>query len=214
MSDSDLKTRILEAAKEYFFANGFSKSTMEEFSGSLGMSKKTIYKFFPSKEDLIREITHEKIKGIFNKCQVWRNDTAMDFVERVKNITSFISNEMRTMKPIFLLDVQRTMPDLWKEIDEFRNEKILEDFKEMMLSGVKEGVFRSDINFDVFVLMYATSMQAILNPEKLSTLPLNASQAYDAIVSIIFGGVFTPEAKAKYIHNSNVTTVESEEIHL
>ena len=105
----------------------------------------------------------------------------------------------------------RLPPDLWKEIDEFRKERVNIDFKQMVEEGIERGVFRNDINVDVLVLMYANAMQSIINPETLSTLPLNVSQAYDAIVQIIFGGVFTKEAKEKYIQTSSVSTVEQEE---
>ncbi|MHB1050413.1 MAG: TetR/AcrR family transcriptional regulator [Bacteroidota bacterium] len=198
MSDTELKARILESARSYFFEHGFSKTTMEEFANSMGMSKKTIYKFFPGKEDLVREITREKLQSVHQGCLDCQFDKSTDFMQRIRNVTSFISNEMRTLKPQFYIDLQRTMPDLWKEVDEFRSQRIYEDFSAMIREGVEIGVFRKDINVDVLVLMYGNAMQTVINPETLSKLPLNASQAYDAIVDIIFGGVFTQNAKEKY----------------
>lgn len=210
MSDSELKARIFEAAKVYFFTNGFSKTTMEELAQSMGMSKKTIYKFFPSKDDIVKEITREKIRSIHEGCLKLQKDRSVDFLERVNCITGYLSNEMRTMKPQFYLDLQRTMPDLWKEVDEFRNERVYHDFSALIREGVEIGVFRKDINVDVLVLMYGTAMQNIVNPETLSKLPLNASQAYDAIVDIIFSGVFTEQAKEKYHRTNNVTEIMEE----
>jgi AcrR family transcriptional regulator len=206
MSDTELRSRILEAAKENFFNNGFSKITMEEFAHSMGMSKKTIYKFFQSKDDLVREITREKLQTIHAGCTSCQQDATKDFFTRIKNATHYISTQMQSMKPQFYLDIHRSMPDLWKEIDEFRNERIRTDFRNMILEGIDLGVFRRDVNIDVLTLMYENTMQSIINPQTLSTLPLNASQAYDAIVEIIFGGVFTPEAKEKYSQASHVST--------
>ncbi len=203
MSDSELKARIFEVAKENFFNNGFSKITMEEFAQSMGMSKKTIYKFFPSKVELVREITHEKMNSIHSTCMKLHNDKSVDFMEKIRCVTNYLSKEMRSMKPQFYTDLQRTMPDVWKEIEEFRTERILQDFSRTIREGVELGVFRKDINIDVLVLMYANAMQSIINPETLSTLPLNASQAYEAIIEIIFGGVFTQQAKDKYIHQNS-----------
>lgn len=203
MPDEEIKSRILDSAKKYFFENGFSKTTMEEFAQTLGMSKKTIYKFFPGKEDIIREITREKLHTIHHGCMQIQKDKSVDFMQRVRNITSFISGEMRALKPQFSSDLQRAMPDLWKELDEFRSQKLLKDFSSLIVEGVGLGVFRKDINVEVLVLMYSNAMQSIVNPETLSTLPLNASQAYDAIIEIIFGGVFTPHAKEKYASHTN-----------
>ena len=212
MSDAELKSRILETARQYFFENGFSKISMEEFAQSMGMSKKTIYKFFPGKEDLIKEITHEKLNCVHQGCVRWQKDKSIDFMQRVRNVTGFISSEMRSLKPQFYIDLQKTMPHLWKEVDDFRTQRVYEDFSAMIREGVEMGVFRKDINIDVLVLMYGNAIQSIVNPETLSRLPLNASQAYDAIVDIVFGGVFTDEAKEKYKTTSNVNTGEQETV--
>ncbi|MFA6542762.1 MAG: TetR/AcrR family transcriptional regulator [Bacteroidota bacterium] len=208
MSDIELKSRILEVAKEYFFNNGFSKISMDEFAQSMGMSKKTIYKFFPSKDELIREITHGKMTSIHQSCLKWHEDKSIDFMDRIRGITAQVSSEMRSMKPQFYLDLQRTMPDVWKEVDQFRSERILQDFSEMIREGVSLGVFRDDINIEVLVLMYSNAMQSIINPEILAKLPITASQAYEAIIDIVFGGVFTQQAKEKYIHQPSVPMEE------
>jgi AcrR family transcriptional regulator len=211
VSDLELRNKIVEAARQYFFSNGFNKTTMEDFAHGIGMSKKTIYKFFPSKDDLIKEITRETLLSVHQACLGWHHDTSIDFLERIHQVTNYVSNEMRKMKPQFYIDVQRAMPDLWKEIDEFRSKRILEDFAKMVREGVEIGVLRKDINIDVLVLMHAHSIQAIINPETLEKLPLSSSQAYEAIIDIIFGGAFTPQAKEKYSHKK-ITTEVMEEI--
>lgn len=203
MSDLELKERILTAAREYFFTNGFSKVTMEEFSHSIGMSKKTIYKFFPSKDELVKAITHEKLVNIHNRCEMFRNDSSMEFIDRIKSTIGYLTTEMQMMKPQFYIDVQRNMPDLWKEVDNFRNEKVTNDFAIMVQQGVDLGIFRSDVNVQVFVLMYANAMRSIVNPETLSHLPLNLSQAYQAAVTVFFEGMMTDDGRSKYRNKLN-----------
>jgi AcrR family transcriptional regulator len=208
LSDLELKNRILEAARESFFTNGFSKITMEEFAQSMGMSKKTIYKFFPGKDDIVREITREKLHKIHHQCESYRVDGTMEFIDRIKATIGFITDEMQKMKPQFYLDVQRTMPDLWKEVEAFRNEKVMNDFALMVKQGVDLGVFRSDVNAQVFVLMYSTAMRNIINPEVLSHLPINVSQAYQAAVSVFFEGMMTDEGRTKYKNKLHEPTKE------
>ena len=198
LSDLELKSRILESAKENFFTNGFSKLTMEDFAHSMGMSKKTIYKFFPGKDDIVKAITHEKLHAIHHQCECFRTDKSMEFIDRIKSTINYITSEMQQLKPQFYLDVQRTMPDLWKEIDNFRNEKVMNDFALMVQEGVDLGIFRSDVNVQVFVLMYAAAMRNIINPEVLSHLPINISQAYQSAVTVFFEGMMTDDGRNKY----------------
>jgi len=171
---------------------------MEEFAQSMGMSKKTIYKFFPSKEDIVREITHEKLHAIHHQCECFRTDSSVEFIDRIKSTINYLTTEMQKMKPQFYLDIQRTMPELWKEVDNFRNEKVMNDFGLMIKQGVDLGIFRNDVNVEVFVLMYATAMRSIINPEVLSHLPINISQAYQAAVTVFFEGMMTSEGRNKY----------------
>lgn len=208
VSDLELRQRILDAAKEHFFANGFSKITMEEFAHSMGMSKKTIYKFFTSKDELVKEITKEKLHRINAQCEIFRNDTSMEFINRIKSTINYLTEEMQSLKPQFSLDIQRTMPDLWKEVDNFRNEKVMNDFALMVKQGVDLGIFRTDVNVQVFVLMYAAAMRSIINPEILSQLPINLSQAYQAAVTVFFEGMMTDDGRKKYQNKMNEQSKE------
>jgi len=210
VSDIELKNRIYEAARETFFVNGFSKTTMEEFAHSMGMSKKTIYKFFPSKEDLVKEITREKIRSIHAQCECFRTDDSIEFLDRIKSTINYLSAEMQKMKPQFYLDIQRTMPDLWKEVDTFRNEKVTNDFAQMVKQGVDLGIFRKDVNVQVFVLMYAAAMQTVINPVTLSHLPVSIDQAYQAAVTVFFEGMMTDEGRNKY--RTKLTVHSKEEV--
>lgn len=212
MSDLELKTRILDAARESFFSNGFSKMTMEEFAQSMGMSKKTIYKFFPSKDEIVKAITHEKLETIHHQCECYRTDNSIEFIDRVKATISFITSEMQKMKPQFYLDVQKTMPELWKEVEAFRNEKVMNDFAMMVKQGVDLGIFRSDVNVQVFVLMYATAMRTIINPEVLSHLPINISQAYQSAVTVFFEGMMTDAGREQYRNKITQSTKEEVKI--
>ncbi|MEI7906681.1 MAG: hypothetical protein WCI84_04920 [Bacteroidota bacterium] len=50
----------------------------------------------------------------------------------------------------------------------------------------------------MFVLMYTSTMRGIINPEVLSQLPINLSQAYQAAVTVFFEGMMTDEGRIKY----------------
>ena len=51
--EQELKVyEILKAARSIFFKKGFLKTTMDEIAYEAALSKPTIYKFYPTKEDL------------------------------------------------------------------------------------------------------------------------------------------------------------------
>ena len=61
------RSKILEHSRKKFHAEGFYKTSMDEIAKDLHISKKTIYKHFPSKEELLRAITNDTTFIIKNK---------------------------------------------------------------------------------------------------------------------------------------------------
>jgi len=55
VQDSAERLRILEHSMEKFKSVGFIKISMDEIASDLKMSKKTIYKYFHSKEELVEK---------------------------------------------------------------------------------------------------------------------------------------------------------------
>jgi AcrR family transcriptional regulator len=51
-----VRTRILESAHRVFSQKGYREATMDEIAGGLGLSKPALYRYYPSKEELFREI--------------------------------------------------------------------------------------------------------------------------------------------------------------
>jgi len=52
----DRKEQIIQAAKELLSKFGFKKTTMEDIARAARMAKATLYYYFTSKEDILREI--------------------------------------------------------------------------------------------------------------------------------------------------------------
>ena len=50
------KSLIIDAAKRIFSEIGYENTTLEMIGDSVGLSKQTLYYYFPSKEDLVVEV--------------------------------------------------------------------------------------------------------------------------------------------------------------
>src|SRR3990170_7214026 len=89
MSDLKDQERIMEAAREKFFEQGFMKVTVDEIASDLGMSKKTLYKFFPSKEDLVRKAIHFMLRQVNARIEVIVK-SEKPFVEKMSELLVLI----------------------------------------------------------------------------------------------------------------------------
>ncbi|MDR3626097.1 MAG: TetR/AcrR family transcriptional regulator [Ignavibacteriaceae bacterium] len=197
--DKEIKERILAKAEEMFLQFGYQKVKMEEIASGLGISKKTLYKFFPSKENLIREMVLSRQCTVENHINKIWEDESLDFVAKLKVMMDYLGQQSSRIRGPLMDDIRKCIPDIWNEINDFKKIRGLEKAKGLFELGIKNGSFRSDIGQDLVILMFNFAIDGILNPEVLSQVPYTGAQAVETIFKVIFEGIFTEEGRAKYI---------------
>lgn len=197
--EKEIKDRILKKAEEMFMKFGFARITMEELATNLGISKKTLYKYYSGKEQLLKEI----VSGI--KCNTETYiDTLMsmnelDFTEKLKLLMDHIGTNAAKMRGPLIEELQRCHPLIWNDIAEFRRKGAYDKFSKLIREGVKKGSFRKDIDKEIIVLVYLNAISGILNPDVLAQLPYKGDQIFEMIVKVIMEGILTDEGRNKYV---------------
>jgi AcrR family transcriptional regulator len=206
MVENDDETRIIDAASDRFMDAGFYKVTMDEIASDLRMSKKTVYKSFPSKEALLKAIVHTFMRNVEGEVQIIvSSDKPIE--EKLTTLLTFIGKHLRRFSRPFMTDVQRFAPALWKEVEIFRRERVLNRLQHLVKQAKKEGVFREDLDPDLFFLVLTTTIQGIMNPQVLSQQPFSAEEAFKGIFRILYEGAFTQEARERFqLNNQNFTS--------
>lgn len=196
MSDFEDKRRILEIATAKFMEAGITKVTLDEVASDLRMSKKTMYKFFPSKDDLLKTIVRHMLASVEHEVTAIVNSED-PFERKMTKLLSSIGKQVRRIGRQFQIDVQRFSPGLWQEIDTFRRERILTKVKSMFLQAKKEKIFREDLNVDLFYLVFINTVQGVMNPKTLSENSFSAEEAFRGIVNIMYVGALTDESRER-----------------
>ncbi len=196
--DSEVRQRILEAGRSLFFKHGFSKVTMDEIASLLGTSKKTLYKHFPGKEELLEAAIRSQLEEIEARFRDIYADPSTDILEKLKRLTAFCTSLYGQMSTFLLDDLKRNAPGLWKDVEQHRRCSIKSDFGNLLRQGREQGIFRKDIDENLFLTIYLTVIENILNPETLNEIPFTPSQAFDACIKILYEGYFTAEGRDRY----------------
>lgn len=197
--EKDIRDRILNKAGEMFFQFGYLKVTMDEIASKLGMSKKTLYKFYPGKEFLIRELFNNVKCEIDDYIKDLWSDEKMDFVIKLKKLMNFIALNSSKFRGPLMEDIQKYNPEIWQEILEFRRVHSQKKFSFLINEGIEKGIFRKDINDGLIILTYISAIQGIITPEVLAQIPFSTNQVFDALGKIIFEGILTEEGRLKYL---------------
>ena len=200
-SKTEIKNRIVEEAKSAFAKNGYNKVNTQFLAQELGISKRTLYEHFPSKERLLEEIIDrdiEEIKKHIDKIVTEINKPDSDFLYNLNKLWNIMSRTSYTFTKEFFDDVRRFAPGQWKKIESFRAKQIKTNFTKLHAVGIKRGIIKSNINKDIFYLIYYNSLHNILVPEVLSDLPVSSQEALKNIIDVLLTGSLTDFGRSGY----------------
>ena len=65
---------ILQTTFQLFTSKGIHQFTMDELANRLGVSKKTLYRFFPSRQDLVEQVSVQVSDEYEAAMQKWTNN--------------------------------------------------------------------------------------------------------------------------------------------
>src|ERR1700733_10404471 len=88
--DQSFRSRIVDAARELFFDHGYSKVSTSEIAEAIGISKKTLYKEFETKEDILRACVIPRLLESAVRVDSILADRVMPFPEKLKSIMSIV----------------------------------------------------------------------------------------------------------------------------
>ncbi len=191
LKEDTTRKRILEASTKQFLEFGYKKVTMDEIAELLGMSKKTLYQFFSSKYELFNAIADEKICNINSYINQTIESQEMNFIEKVHAIIKCVSSEHHKMRPAALLDIQKSVPEIWKKIMDTQKEHIAIKFTQLMEIGKQQGYIRTDIPSEIITTVYSSVILTMLNPEVYNALNRTPSECFHYAVQIIYEGILT-----------------------
>lgn len=200
-ADTVARTKILHAAGELFMEFGPSRVKMEEIAERLAMSKKTLYKHFTSKDEVLHCVIdasqceiHNFMKTFMDGLPSAKDDD--DFLQRVSLTIESLSERVATMwRSPFMKDIERAYPHLWQEFMESRRHNILTSVTTICKEAKRRGILRDDVNYDLFTLMYLHCVENIMHPRMGNELAMTAKQIFDMLMTILFAGVLTPKGR-------------------
>jgi AcrR family transcriptional regulator len=196
----DDQTKIIEQIEDKLFKEGFYKTTMDDVASELGMSKKTIYKFFPSKDDLVMAIAKHFMSGMKNKIVPALNSDK-NAIEKLAELISILAKASEKISPKRMDEIRKYFPSLWNEIDSFRTKMMFGNITKVIDQGKAEGLF---IDYPTTIIMniLVASIRNIVNPDFILNNNFSIFEAARYAFKIIIGGIVTE--KGKKIFNQTI----------
>ena len=162
------RSKVVKSAMELFRKNGIKDVTMDDIAHSLTMSKRTLYELFTDKESLLLYCV--KTEGL------WQRDRLHECVVNAANVLepvlydfSIKMEGLSEMAPSFFSDLHK-YPKLVAYMAEMRKEQRVMAV-EYLSKGVEQGLFRSDVNFEIIYTIISTQFDIIISSDNAKGRP-------------------------------------------
>ena len=182
----DLRERIILEATILFQAQGVKQVRMDDIARELSISKKTLYELFSDKEELLLEVVkvismgfHQNVKEII--C------SSANVLEQIFMLYKRVIEHSRKVNPLFFIELIR-YPKVQAYFEEVHT-RHANCTREWLQMGVKQGLLRDDVNYEVFLRQDGFQMDKLLiNPEVRNYPP---RVIYDSVVQVMLRGLAT-----------------------
>ncbi len=191
----EVALRVLDTATEQYLRLGFSSVTTDETARAAGVSKKTLYQHFSSKEELLRAVVRRNSELRNADIRAICRDNTCSVARRLRRMVEYLSKLFSQLSPALVHDMRRSNPEVWCEVEEGRQRCVHEDFGALLREGRAQGDFRKDIDPDVFMLIYLETVRNVLNPETFARLDIPPARVYETVSKVLFEGILTEKAR-------------------
>lgn len=183
------RERILEAAFGLFSTVGYSAVTMDQLAARLGMSKATLYKYFPSKSDLILACVDWFTHKIEAEIREQLADTSLSLREKLERFMLPVLRMVTRVNKEALIDLQRSVPEAYAKIEEARRRIILHSIVQVIDEGKAVGLLREDVNAVLTAHILIGAVSHLSEPDVLETLDLPLGQMLGNVLNILWEGL-------------------------
>ncbi|MDP6033248.1 MAG: TetR/AcrR family transcriptional regulator [Candidatus Marinimicrobia bacterium] len=191
MNLTEQEEQILVESFNAMTRDGVRAFTVDSLSQDLGMSKKTIYKYFPTKEDLVEKsvvlffyVIEKKLKKLIKN----EPNPALQFVK----VMEFVMGHISMISIEKLADLKMRFPAVWKKMETFRLD-LRDDFYIILSEAQSQGFVRKDVDIKIIATLYMNIINSTFQPEFFLSNNLAPSDAIQHFLKMVTGGLFTED---------------------
>ena len=195
----DQKVHIIKTAGELFFRLGIRSVSIDDICRELGMSKKTFYVYFSSKDELIEQLLETNIAHMEQKMQTTLESG--DFSAILRKFTHWISAEKEDVRkvPQLVYDLKKYYPHQYNDFQRHSFETQQHYIEQFIERGIESGLVRANINKEytshLFAKIYTDAMRDF---ELIESKGHNLSQFSRVATDILMRGILSEEGLKLY----------------
>jgi AcrR family transcriptional regulator len=160
---AESRRRILEAARDVFFRDGFMRANLDEMAEKAGVAKGTLYRYFESKADLYVAVLTNNYE-IFHGLMTIAGKQGETGLDRMRSIAKFYFSHWLDHPDYFQIfwavDNESVIGDLPRDVIEKIGEfweQNLNVTHEVLVDGVQSGEFVECDTWEIATILWSVS---------------------------------------------------------
>ncbi len=177
----EIKDRILNHAQRLFLRNGIKSVSMDDIAADMAMSKKTLYKWFENKDQIVMAGITNHLNGVQGDCAVVAGKAA-NAVEEMLLLSKWADEQFADIHPSIFNDLKKYHPTAWDLFRAHKNTFILAQITENLRRGMAEGLFRPDLDVEVLARLSLAQIELAFDSELFPAIqfsPMRVNQVFD-----------------------------------
>lgn len=177
---------------------------MDDVARLAGISKKTLYEHFTDKEELVGEVVKFMLDQ--NECLTREvMQTSKNAIEQLIDIITLVEKMIQGINIVCFVDLQRYYPKAWAYLEKHKHECLLSDIRRNLEQGIREGLFREDIDVNI-ISTYRMESVFIIFLSGLFKQPIDLVQANKELFKHYLYGIATLKGHKLITKHFNAST--------
>ncbi|UOQ73730.1 TetR/AcrR family transcriptional regulator [Hymenobacter cellulosilyticus] len=203
----EIKDRILVAAIELFMRNGIRSVSMDDIATHLAMSKKTLYKWFENKDQIVLAVMQGRLNREEVDCEQ-AFATGSNAIEAMFNLVTWHKEMLASIHPSIFHDLQKYYPQAWLLFEQHKNTFILQKILTNLRQGMEEGLYRPDLDVEVMARLHLSEIELMFNNTVFPPKQFGLQRVNVAMIEHYLTGISTLKGHRLINQYRNVTEPE------
>lgn len=192
----ETKDRIIGQTYDLFMRYGIRSVSMDDIAYHLAISKKTIYQYYADKDSLVEGVLDIEIKRNYEDCESNKQKKENSIHEFFLSMDS-MKEMFKQLNPTIVHDIQKYHPKCFKKLHQHKDDFFYNIIKDNLELGIKEGLYRPEINIDVLTKFHLNTFFITTNSEIFPVSKYNLTVVSQEILENFLYGIATAKGIEK-----------------
>lgn len=162
------------------------KFTMDELAKRLGISKRTLYENFSSKEAILNTIINLTLDEFDEQTYLIINNSNLSLLEKIRQ-TIVVVPKHNDFYDLRILDqLERYYPEQWERVNKEFNQ--WDDLKALLEEGIQTGLI-VNCHIDLLMKLIIDATNMTLDQEFFLNHSISTEKALESIVDVLLFGI-------------------------